>query len=681
MTRPAAPYHPPMAVEQIIGACSLDCPDACSWIVTVEDGKATKLRGNPEHPFTRGGLCAKVNPYIHYTNRPDRIGQPLRRVGPKGAGSFEPISWDAALEEIAARLHETIATHGGEAIWPYAGTGTVGWLQGEYAGKRLFHTLGASNHLLNICSFAGRVGMTYAMGSPFGMNPEDLIHSRLILLWGTNTLTSNQHLWPFIEEGRSRGATVVVIDPFRTITAARADRHIAPLPGTDGALALGVVAELVARGAHDEQWLRDHALGWDVFRDTELAGWSAERAAAICDIPADEIRWLADQVASSRPTGIRSLMGMQRHGGGGQAARVMSMIPAVTGDFARLGGGICYSTGAAYGFDVEALQRQDLRPSPVRTLTMTRLGQGLLEVEPPVRVLFMWAANPLVSNPDLGRVRAGLVREDLFTVVVEHVHTPTTAFADIVLPGTTQLEHAEMQDSYSHLYLQWNEPAVAPRGEALSHTEIFRRLARALGLTEPSLFASDEELARDLLGSNDPSLHGITLETLKKNGWQRLSLPDPCLPVVDRFRTPSGRYEFASEAAEADGHGRLPHYVPPFEAGDHGDGLALVSPANHYTVNATFVGSPNHTKAGEPTITIHPDDAARLGVAGGETVRVFNDRGEFEATASVSDDARPHVAHITKGTSLVNATVAERDADMGRGAVYHDNRVRVERAT
>ncbi len=668
------PYDRP--VEQIIGACSLDCPDACSWVVTVEDGRAVKLRGNPDHPFTRGGLCVKVNPYIEYTNRPDRILHPLRRVAPKGAGTFHPISWDEALAEIGGRMREAIDVHGGEAIWPYAGTGSVGWLQGEPAGKRLFNALGASNHLLNICSLAGRVGMSYTIGSPFGMDPMDLVQSKLILLWGTNTLTSNHHLWPFVERARGRGAQVVVIDPYRTATAARADHHVAPLPGTDGALALGLVAEIVRLGAQDDAYLAEHTLGWERFVGEELSTWSAERAAATCDLPVDDVRALAARIATSRPTGIRSLMGMQRHGGGGQAARVMSMIPAVTGDFARLGGGICYSTGSAYGFDVEAATRPDLRPHPVRTLTMTRLGEGLLDVDdPPVTVLFMWAANPLAANPDLGRVRRGLARDDLFTVVVDHVHTPTTAYADIVLPGTTQLEHAELQDSYSHLYVQWNEPAVAPRGEALAHTEIFRRLARVLGLTDPALFASDDDLAAALLGSADPALAGITLERLKERGWLRLDLPEPCLPVVERFPTPSGRFEFASERAEADAHGLLPHYVAPFEASDPGDGVSLVSPANHHLLNTTFAGSLNHTKAGEPRITIHPDDAARFGVADGEMVSVFNDRGSFAAAVSVSTAARPRVAHTTKGTSEVNATVAERDADMGRGAVYHDNRV------
>lgn len=660
---------------EVFGTCSLDCPDACAWVVTVEDGIPTRLRGNPDHPYTRGGLCTKVNPYLTWSDGDERILHPLRRVGTKGEGRFEPIPWEEALATIAERLGAIIDEHGGEAIWPFAGTGTVGCLQGEHAGSRLFNRLGASDHLLNICSLAGRVGMEYTMGSPFGMLPTDLAHSSLVLLWGTNTLTSNQHLWPFVEQARSRGAEVVVIDPFRTRTAARADHHLAPLPGTDGALALGIVAELVRLGAHDEGFLATHTLGWDRFRAEVLPGWDADRAAGATGLAVEEIRRLAERIARGRPTGIRTSMGVQRHAGGGQATRLLSLIPAVTGDFARLGGGITYSTGSLSGLDVVARRRDDLRPHPVRTLAMTRLGEGLLgDLDPPVKALFVWAANPAVSNPQTGRVREGLARKDLFTVVVEHVHTETTRWADIVLPGTTQIEHAELQDSYGHTFLHWNEPAVPPRGEARSHTAIFRSLARAMGVTDPAVLATDEELATDLLGSGSPSLAGITLDRLREEGWVPLSLPDGPVTTSVGFATPSGRFEFASERAEAAGHGLLPHWIPPDEASS-GEGIALVSPANQHLVNSTFAGAPTHVRAGGPVLTLHPGDASAAGVTDGQPIRASNARGSFEATARVSTDARPGVAHVTKGNSAVNETVAEREADMGRGAVYHDNRV------
>lgn len=693
----------------MIGTCSLDCPDACSWVVGVRDGVAVQLRGNPEHPFTRGGLCAKVNPYLEYAARPDRLLHPLRRVGAKGEGRFVRISWDEALAEISGRLREVIDTWGAEAIWPYAGTGSVGTLQGLGAtAKRLFHALGASRHDANICARAGHLGLLYTMGTATSMDPEDLEHAGLIVLWGTNTLTTNLHLWPVITKARARGARLVVVDPVRTRTAAQADRHLAPRPGTDAALALGVMARLVELGAADEEFLHRQALGWPEFRDQVLSGWSAARAAEVCGLEIAEVEWLAQQFATRRPAAIRTLMGMQRHAGGGQAMRALSCLPAVTGDLVRPGGGFCYSTGTAYALDEDALCRPDLQPNgPTRQLAMTRLGEGLLEVtDPPVMALLMWAANPVVSNPEQARVRAGLGREDLFVVAVDHVRTASTDYADIVLPGTTQLEHHELQDSYTHLYLHWNAPAVAAPGECLPHNEIFRRLAAAMGYTDPVFQACDQELARAALGSGAPALAGITLERLQERGWLRLSVPRPYLPFAEGFPTPSGRFEFLSQQAEADGLGRFPGYTPPFEAArppapastpapvpaqadDSGVGepgavqVALISAANHYLINSTFSTSAAHARAGGPVVLVHPDDATRAGVRDGRPVRLVNDRGEFTAIARISAAVRPGVAATTKGLApvdggtTVNATVAERDADLGRGGIFHDNLVQL----
>jgi anaerobic selenocysteine-containing dehydrogenase len=679
----------------VVGACALDCPDACSWVVTVEDGRAVALRGNESHPVTQGGLCAKVTPYLGYAASPDRLLHPLRRVGGKGEGRFVRVSWDDALAELAERIRTATAVHGPESIWPYAGTGTVSLLQGlGGAGQRLFHHLGASRHHANICSTAGRAGMLHTTGSPMGMDPEDLAVSGLIVLWGTNTLTTNLHLWPFVTEGRRAGAPLVVVDPVRTRTAAQADKHLALLPGTDAALALGLMSHLVERGAADEDHLSRNALGWKRFRDEVLPAWSTGRAAEVCGLDEPEVRWFADAIADHGPVGIRTLMGMQRHGGGAQALRTLSCIPAVTGDYGRRGGGLCYSTGDAYGWNEEALNRPDLQPNgPTRRLKMASLGRELLErTDPPVDVLMIWAANPVVSNPDQNRVRAGLSREDLFTVVVEHSHTDTTDYADLVLPGTTQLEHTDLVGSYAHLYVQWNTPAVTPPGECLPHTEIFRRLATALGVTEPAVLASDEELARGALGSPAPGLAGVTVESLQRQGWQRLAHPSPYLPFADGFATPSGLFEFVSARAADAGFGELPGYTPPHESlgtssqgrpvdPDDG-GLALISAANHYLINGTFTRSPLHARAGEPVLMLHPKDAASRGIDDGVAVRVSNQRGWFDATALVSDRTREGVAATSKGLSpgrdggsSVNATTADRDSDLGDGATFHDNRV------
>jgi anaerobic selenocysteine-containing dehydrogenase len=678
------------AMHQVIGACALDCPDACSWVVGVQDGAAVTLRGNPDHPFTGGGLCAKVNSYLDYAGSPDRLLHPLRRVGAKGEGRFERISWDDALDLIAGRFAAAIDRHGAESIWPFVGTGTLGFLQGcDAGGTRLFHALGASRHHVDICSPAGHAGMSYTTGSAAGMNPEDLAHSGLIVLWGTNTLTTNLHLWPFVTAGRERGADLVVVDPVRTRTAARADQHVQLRPGTDAALAFGLMAELVRLGACDEDYLERRTLGWPGFRDEVLSGWGAGRAADVCGLDVAQVHDLAGriaaQAAAGRPTGIRTLMGMQRHRGGGQAMRALSCLPALTGDYDRRGGGLCYSTGPAYPIDTAAISRPDLQPNgPTRRLRMSSLGGELLtRADPPIEVLFVWAANPVVSNPDQNRTRAGLAREDLFTVVVDHVLTDTARYADL-------------HNSYSHLYLNWNAPAVAPPGECLSHTEIFRRLAGQMGLTEPALFAADDELAEAALSRPHPAMDGVTLPALKQQGWLRLAWPQPYLPFAETFATPSGLFEFDSERAAADGAGRYPQFVPPYDTGrarepGPGGSLELISAANHYLVNSTFAASPRHAKSGAPIILLHPDDAAARSIADGTEVLVHNGIGSFSATAGVTDAIRPGVAATTKGLwpkgsgtagggTSVNAVTADRTSDLGDGATFHDTRVLVEPA-
>jgi anaerobic selenocysteine-containing dehydrogenase len=685
------------AGSDVVGACPLDCPDGCSWIVTTDGaGVPVKLRGNPAHPFTRGGLCVKVNGYLEQTRRPDRLLHPLRRVGAKGEGRFERIGWDEALDEIAGRLLAVRDEHGAEAIWPYLGTGTVGWIQGvSGAGKRLWNHLGTSRHAATICSVAGHAGMRFTTGSAFGMEPEDLARSRLVLLWGTNTLTSNQHLWPFVQQARDAGAHVAVIDPVRTMTARRADEHVALRPGTDGALALGLLHVAVAEGAADEAWLERWSVGWEGFRSL-LDRWTPTRTAEVCDLPEAQVVALGRRLATSRPTGVRLSMGMQRHAGGGSAARTVSTIPAVLGDFARVGGGVCYSTSPAYTLDEVALNRPDLRPEPVRTLFMTRLADTLLEADdPPVMALLVFAANPVASNPDQREVRRALARPDLFTVVVEQFPTDTVDYADIVLPGTMQTEHADLHDSFSHLYLQWNEPVAEPPGECLPHTEIVRRLATRMGVTEPAVYASDDELARAALSGRHPAIAGITLEELRERGFVRLRLDRPCLPFATGFPTPSGRFEFRSAAAVAEGLPEYPDHVPPDEVPAAGRvapagryPLALIAAADHHFLNSVFASSPEHRRrAGAPTVSLHPVDADRRGLRDGDRVRVFNDRGEFGATVVLDGRARPGLVVATKGHwpklhggANPNATVAERDSDVGHGAVFHDNGVEVARA-
>lgn len=676
----------------------MDCPDTCGWIVTIKDGRAVKLQGDSAHPFTRGALCNKLNDYIAYTQSPERLLYPMRRISPKGAGSFVRISWDEALAEISARLIEISEEFGAEAIWPYVGSGNMGLIQGIYgAGQRMWNAIGASRHIMNACTIAGGFGTGYTLGdNRVGMDPETLRFSRLIILWGANTLSTNAHLWRSILTARRNGAFLVVIDPVRTRTAAAADCHVAPTPGTDAALALGLMNVALTEGAEDRDFIEERTFGWEEFRQRILE-FPPERVADICGLPVESIVALGKRVAHTRPTGIRIGIGLQRHGGGGMAVRAITCLPGVTGDWRYPGGGVSYDTRGFFGGNWEALSRDDLRPRDARTLSMTRLGEALLETTGlPVKALFIYGSNPLASVPRLAKVRRGLARPDLFTVVVEHFLTDTAEFADIVLPATMQFEHADLLIAYGHLYVLWNEPAVTPPGECLPATEIFRRLARAMRLDIPCLYDSDEEIARQILDTGHPSLEGISLEALKERGWMRLNYPDPFVPFSHGFPTPSGKLEFISERMAAAGLDPLAGYTPSYETAQRNTPLAgqyplaLIAAANHYFINSVFANVPAQMKrAGPPIVRIHPEDAAPRRLETGDEVNVFNDRGSFIAVAEITDSVRKGVVASTKGMwpryatggATVNATVDERYSDMGAGAVFHDNRVEVEKVS
>jgi len=667
-------------MKEHFGSCPLDCPDACAWVVTVDDeGRAIKLRGNTEHPYTRGGLCPKVNPWLDYAADPARITTPLRRVGPKGAGRFEPVSWDDALAEMAQRFNAIVDSSGGAAIWPFVGTGNLGWIQGSNGPARVWTRMGASAHHLSICSVAGRAGITYSAGSGDWLDPEDFANAGLVMVWGSNTLVTNRHLWPFIEQARGAGAPLIVVDPIRTRTAQAADVHLAPRPGTDGALALGLAQAIVERGGADESFLRSRCVGWDEFRPS-LETWDVAHTAAVSGVDPSAIAEVADAIIAAPPLALRIGHGIQRHAFGGQAMRVVSCLPAIVGAYDHPGGGSLYSsTGTPKGFNRTRSRRPELGSRP-RTLAMTNLGRNLTELnDPPVEALVISGANPVVSNPQSDLVRAGLERPNLFTVVIDLYPTETTAYADLVLPSTMQHEQLEINDAYNHRYLHWNEPAVEPPGQCLPHTEIFRRLAAAMGYTEPELYADDAELAADLLDSEEFRAAGITPELLQQRGFA--PLPTRLPPDRRPFATPSERFELASPSAEDDGHGRLPHYRPARHLAELGsDRLALVAAAGEFHINSTFAGTAKvASRTTMPTIVVHPDDAGPRDLHDGDRVVVENERGRFEAVVTVSDATRPGVAATSKGWwhHDINATVAEHDADMAAGAIFHDNAVTI----
>ncbi|MGH9886278.1 MAG: molybdopterin-containing oxidoreductase family protein, partial [bacterium] len=605
-------------------------------LVTVENGKAVRVAGDPEHPFTQGFLCTKVNRYVERTYHRDRLLHPLRRVGPKGSGQFERVSWDDALGEIAARLNEIRASaEGPQAILPYSYAGTMGMIQGSSVDRRFFHTIGASLLDRTICSMAGTVGMRMTVGSNIGADPEGIPESDLVLLWGTNTLTANPHLWPFVLKARERGAPIVAIDPIRTRTAAQCDEWIGIRPGTDAALALGMMHVLFERGLEDADYIAAHTLGIDGLRE-RAREYTPDRVSSITGIPAETIVSLGERYGRSKAAFIRINYGLQRHAGGSMAVRTIACLPALVGHWRRAGGGVQLSSSANFQFDKKALERPDLSP-PVRTINMIRLGEALTTADagvggPPVRALIVYNSNPGAVAPDRNAVLRGMAREDLFTVVLEHFQTDTADYADFVLPATTQLEHWDLMLSYGHHYVTLNRPSIEPVGESLPNSEIFRRLAARMGLDHPSLRDDDQTMIRQALSTTAEKLRGVTLEKLLENGWMRLNVPTPYLPFVNGgFATPSGKCELYSQRMADMGLDPVPAFTPPYEFPDTAPALAarypltLISSPAHQFLNTTFVNVDSLRRAArEPECLLHSTDAEQRGIGAGMRVVVHN---------------------------------------------------------
>jgi anaerobic selenocysteine-containing dehydrogenase len=682
-----------MPVTTHLGACPLDCPDTCVWQLTVEDGRAVAIRGDRDHPFTRGALCGKVNHYLDAVNGPDRLTVPMLRVGPKGVGpsSFRRATWDEAIARVASGLRATIDLDGPEAILPYYFAGTMGLVQGWTMGPRLFAYLGASRLETTICTAAARAALGSLYGGAVGFEPESIVEARLILLWGANTLSTNLHQWPFVYEAQARGARVVAIDPLRTDTAARCDEHIAPLPGTDAALALGLMRGVLDAGAADRTWLAEHTIGWPEL-EARLADWPVERAAAECGLDVSVVRRLGERIATTRPTAVRVGLGLQRHHGAGQAIRAICALPLVTGDFRYPGGGALCMTSGHYAVDEGSVVRPDDMPAPpARSINMSRLGAALTgEADPAITSLVVFNTNPAATAPDQTRVYEGLRRADLFTTVLEQRWTDTCDYADVVLPATMQPEHLDLHTSYGHHYTTLNLPAVRAPGEALPNTEIFRRVAIAMGLDHPRLRDPDEDLARQLLRDTP-----VSFEELRERTYARTTgVAVGSAPFADGgFPTPDRRARLLDPELEQHGVDALVGYTPPLEAADPELAsrfpLVLIAPAGRFFLNSTFASQPWHaSKMGPPRVHLHPHDAAARGLVDGSPVRVHNDRGAFFASVAVDDATRPGLAftykaywaRLSPGRTNVNAVTAVRDADLGGGATFHDTRVEVESA-
>jgi len=663
-------------------------------LVHVKDGRAVRVMGDPDNPVTRGYLCVKTNHYEDRVYSQDRILYPMRRIGSKGSGQFERISWAAAIREIGDRFRSIISDYGPEAILPYSYAGTIGVLHFGSMDRRFFNRLGASQLARTICASAGSEGTSSVTGLRQGPDPEQMVDAKLIVVWGLNVISSNTHQWPIIQEARRRGATLVVIDPYRYQGARDADWHISPRPGTDTAFVLGVMSVLIEEDWLDHAYIADHTTGFDQLIG-KVSEWSPERAAQVTGVSAEEIRRFAKLWHESRPGVLRVGYGLQRHTNGGTIVRAICMLPALTGHWRDPGGGFLLSNSGSYGFNTRALERPELMPSPTpRTVNMIALGTALNQLNnPPLKALFVYNSNPADVVPNQNQVMQGLKREDLFTVVHEQLFTDSCRWADIVLPATTQLEHTDLMYSYWHLYLQLNEPAIDPVGEAIPNTELFRRLATEMGFTEPCFGDNDDQLIDQALSSGSPYLEGITLERLRAE--KVIKVNRPAAPFAHGgFRTPSGKAEFYSPSLTQAGLDPVIDYVPSAESIDGSPELAarfpisLVSPAAHHFLNTTFAGQGRMMRGeGTPTVMINPTDAAEREIADSDWVRVFNDRGSVRLQAKVGDWSKSGVAispsiwwsrFMPDGIGI-NALTSEQESDLGRGASFHTNLVQIEK--
>jgi anaerobic selenocysteine-containing dehydrogenase len=671
------------------GACPHDCPDTCALQTTVVAGVAIKVQGNPAHPHTDGVLCTKVSRYTERTYHPERILTPLRRVGPKSLGRFEPVSWDAALSDIAVKL-KSIAALNPQAIVPYSYAGTMGLVQGEAMAARFFNKLGASKLHRSICAMAGGEGLTYTLGGKVGMKVEFFAQSKLIIIWGSNSIGSNLHFWRYAQAAKRDGAKLICIDPRKTETADKCHEHIALLPGTDAALALAVMHELIVNDWLDHDYVDKYTVGWSALKARALL-WHPERAAKVCGIPVEQIKSLAFDYGqcyvNQTPAAIRLNYGMQRVRGGGNAVRAVACLPALIGAWKHPAGGLLLSSSGMFPVDKVALQRPDLEKNTVRTINMVTIGDDLQKPSstafgPKIEALIVYNSNPVAVAPDSSQVVQGFAREDLFTVVLEHFQTDTADYADYILPATTQLEHWDIHTTYGHTDVMLNRPAIAPVGESKTNTQIFRELAARMGYTDACFADDDESLCKQAFGDK------VSFDTLLDKGFSTLPIADA--PFADgNFPTPSGKCEFFSDSLAKQGLDGLPDHLDNYElAGSSATyPLAMISPPARNFLNSTFVNVTSlRDIEAEPVLEIHADDARSRGIASGDVVNVFNQRGSYQCKAVVSKRARPGVVNglgiwwrkLGLNGTNVNEVTSQKLTDLGQGPVFYDCLVEVK---
>jgi anaerobic selenocysteine-containing dehydrogenase len=698
------------------GACPQDCPDTCSMLFSVQDGKLISVTGNPDHPMTRGGLCVKLKDFAEHHYNPDRILYPMRRVGPKGSGQFERITWDEALAEIKSRWTGIISDYGAEAIMSYNYLGHEGTLNGLTVGDAFFNKLGATVAEKTFCASGSSTGYLMTVGPTGGVDPLSFAHSKYIILWAINTMTTNLHHWPIIEEARANGAKVVVIDPVATRTARSADWHIRPKPGTDAALALGMMHVIISEGLVDEEWVASYTHGYEELKAHVLADYPVERCAGLTGVPADVIRQLAREYATTPGQVIRMGVALERSRNGGQAIRAVACLSGLVGAWRHPGGGLLEMPLWEFPLRLDHICRPDYIKPGTRVLNLTRIGEILNDetLSPPLKSLMVYNANPMSQAPEQNKIRQGLAREDLFVVCSELFITDTAKYADILLPACMQAEQEEVMFSWGHFFFTYNHKVIEAPGEAVPNTELFRRLARTMDYEGSDWYRTDEEMIRDFIDWDSPLMAGITLESLKANGYARLTIGDVATrtPHAEgKFPTPTGKLEFLTTQADAGNFvappwrsmytemqpgepvDKLPTYHPPYESAEVNPELAakyplnIISPKSHGFLNSQYANeSVQQLRQGEQTVLINTEDAEALGIVHGQMVRVSNDRGEFVGRAKVGDEVIKGMVSASLGYwpglsltgSAVNCISAGRNANLGMAPTYSDNRVKVE---
>jgi anaerobic selenocysteine-containing dehydrogenase len=697
------------------GACPQDCPDTCAFLYHVEDGKLVEVTGDPDHPMTRGGLCVKLKDYAEHHYNPNRLLYPMKRVGPKGSGQFQRISYDDALAEIKKRWTDIIAKYGAQAIMPHVYLGNQGTLNGLTSGDAFFNRLGASIGEKTYCESGSSTAWIMTVGPTGGLDVESLAYAKYIIVWAMNMINTNLHAWPFILQARKKGAKVVVIDPLRTRTAKQADWHIQINPGTDAALALGMMNVIIAEDLVDLDYVENYTLGYDELK-ARAAQYPPEKVAEITGVSADDVRKLAREYATTQPSAIREGVALERSRGGGDAIRAITCLPALVGAWRHVGGGAVEMPIWDFPFKFDKICRPDWIKPGTRVVNELDLGAALtgeLKLDPPIMSLFVYNSNPVSQAPAQNKVVQGLKREDLFTVVSELFITDTARYADLLLPATMQAEQYDLQVTWGHLYMMINQPAIPAPVECVPNVEMFRRLAKTMGFNDPYWDMTDDEMLMEFYDWDSPALKGITLELLKEKGWMRLNvgMPDERAPHAEgKFKTPSGKCEFKSSAAEngnfvvpvwrsmyegmqpGEPVDPVPDYIPSYETPHSNPELAkryplnMISPKPHGFLNSQYANEPVQQKRqGEQLVLINPKDAKERNIDSGTYVRVWNDRGSFEGKAELTEDIMPGLimanlgfwSSLSRTGNTVNATSADRHCNLGQAGTYSDNLVDV----